>query len=202
MGILNLTPQLKECHGPTVPLSQIFKKTIAIDTSILTVQFLKGNDDAIERFHMSPRIPYFEILTSYFLKKIEFFKQYECKLIWVLDGSSNPLKLSTNISRKQKSNDKYQQLLLAYQQNEVNDKTFIKNLKRDSTAPTDDIIAELVNFFIVAKQHFIISPVEADSQLIYLQVNGIVDIIYTIDSERNNNFGIYSINNIYNSIYL
>ena len=42
----------------------------------------------------------------------------------------------------------------------------------------------------------------ADSQLIYLQVNGIVDIIYTIDSEIIIAFGIYSINNIYNSIYL
>jgi hypothetical protein len=110
MGILNLSSQLKECHGPSILLSKIHGKRIAIDTSILTMQFLTGNDDAIERFHMSPRIPYFEILTSFFMKKISFFKQYECTLIWVLDGSSNPLKNSTNISRKEKRDDKHYHL--------------------------------------------------------------------------------------------
>ena len=87
MGILNLTPQLKECHGPTVPLSQIFKKTIAIDTSILTVQLLKGNDTAIERYHMCPRIPYFEILTSFLFKVQMILHEVEpsnCMYIFIL----------------------------------------------------------------------------------------------------------------------
>jgi hypothetical protein len=50
MGILNLSSQLKECHGPSISLSTVHSKRIAIDTSILTMQFLTACDDAIDRY--------------------------------------------------------------------------------------------------------------------------------------------------------
>ena len=58
MGINGLPKMLRDRNTPTDKIRKIKGCTLGIDSSILSAVFLYSNANAVERYHMVPRMPY------------------------------------------------------------------------------------------------------------------------------------------------
>ena len=183
MGIKDLAPHLRDYKNPVNHLSEIKHKVLGIDVSILSVRFLVGNSNAIDRYHMLPKVPYLELIHGYFGNIISVFQKYNVSCVFVFDGCRNPLKSEENERRQSKIKNAEEELQKLYRNAQEVPSFYLRKLKRDSVKVDEYFLAELISYFKRNSQVFIIAPCEADSQLVYMQNKSIIDYILSEDTD-------------------
>ena len=77
MGINGLPKMLRDRNTPTDKIRKIKGCTLGIDSSILSAVFLYSNANAVERYHMVPRMPYLELIDAHYDPIIQFFNHLD-----------------------------------------------------------------------------------------------------------------------------
>jgi hypothetical protein len=132
---------------------------------------------------MSPRVPYLELIHEYFGRIINLFKKHDIKCVFVLDGARNPLKFMENERRKQHVLQAEQKLKKVYESMQGISTTELNKLKKNAIQVDEYMVAELISYFQRNNHLYIVAPCEADSQLLYMQSNKLVDYIMSEDTD-------------------
>ena len=183
MGINDLAPHLRDYKNPSNHLSEIKDKVLGIDVSILSVRFLVGDSNVIDRYHMKPKVPYLELIHGYFGNIISVFQKHNVSCVFVFDGCRNPLKSEENERRQSKVTRAEEELKRIYTNAQEVSPTYLRKLKKDAVRVDEYFLAELISYLKRNSQCFIIAPCEADGQLVYLQKKNIVSYIMSEDSD-------------------
>lgn len=183
MGINGLPPLLRDPKNLRHDLKDCRAGTVGIDCSILTVKFLHSDPMHIDRYHMLPRVPYGELLHNYFNRFISFFKKYSMPVIFVFDGQRNPLKKNTNDQRQLPIDNSMKQLQDIYKKNEKADQSHINMLRKKAITVDVELVSELIEYFKSSNITYLIAPVEADGQLVFMQKQNIINYILSEDSD-------------------
>ena len=84
------------------------------------------------------------IIDMYMDSLLSVFEANDIKLLFVLDGSKNPLKKDTNVARKKKSDDAYSEMLDLIKTNDTEKRKRINQLKKQALYVREDVVAGFV----------------------------------------------------------
>ncbi len=183
MGITGLSVLMRNKNAPTCKIKRVRGVTLGVDSSILSAKFLYSHTTAIERYHMVPRMPYLTLIDTYYDPIIQYFKTLDIKLIFVLDWARNPLKKATNDTRDLPREEATKELRNIYANHEDVEQAYLDKLRKRAIKPDTEFYAEFIQYLIRKNQAYVIAPVEADSQLVSMQKQGIIDYILSEDSD-------------------
>ena len=148
MGINGLPKMLRDRNTLTDKIRKIKGCTLGIDSSILSTVFLYSNANAIERYHMVPRMPYLTLIDAHYDPIIQFFNNLDIKLLFVLDGARNPitLKKATNDSRDLPHEEAANKLRSIYANDEDVEQAVLEKLRKRAVKPDTEFYAEFIQY--------------------------------------------------------
>jgi exonuclease 1 len=117
---------------------------------------------------------------NYCKKQIRQLKAHKITPIFVFDGDRLPMKRDEEIKRseaKRSQREKAQKLIEEGRKEEAD-----KKLKASISITSAHAFA-LIEYLIEAKITYYVAPYEADAQLAYLYHQGIIDMVFTEDSD-------------------
>ena len=117
---------------------------------------------------------------TYCMELISLLKQHEIFPYIVLDGRKLQAKREKNLERKQYRDENR---IAAHEALQNGNIELANSLFKKSVGVTSNMIYKLIRRLREEKIKFIVSPYEADAQLAYFSMNGIVDLIITEDSD-------------------
>ena len=121
-----------------------------------------------------------EAYIDYCMGMIYLLKQYEIIPYIVLDGRKPRAKREKNLERK---HDRDENRTSACEALAEGNTELAQALYRKSITITSDMICKLILKMREGGIEFLVSPYEADAQLAYLSMNGMVDFVITEDSD-------------------
>ncbi|CAK9800609.1 Exonuclease 1 [Anthophora plagiata] len=173
MGITGLLPFLEKSSKRT-KINEFAGGTVAIDTYCW---LHKGAFCCADKLSMGQST---DAYVHYCMKFIHMLLSYKIKPILVFDGKHLPAKAQTEAKRRearQTNRRKAIELMRMGQHAEG------RNLLRRSIDVTHEMALELIKECHKMNIDCIVAPYEADAQLAYLNISGIVDVVITEDSD-------------------
>jgi len=176
LGKKHLKSNLEELRGTTM----------GIDASKFKNEFIKSKDyrlSVMRNFTAIPKCDNSQLFCLFLNRKKAFFDFYDIKIVLVFDGGRNPLKEATNDNRSRgwvEAATKLHQMRVG----EIEfDLTKMYEYSYKSVYVSDDLRLAMKEWCMNDDVKFLCAPVEADSQLVSLQFQGIIDAILTEDSD-------------------
>ncbi|KAF9394944.1 Rad2 nuclease [Podila verticillata] len=173
MGIQGLLPLVKSIEKP-VNLKDYAGMTLAVDGY---VWLHKGAFACAQEICLGqPTDKY----VKYFMRQIHMFNHFGVKPYVVFDGGYLPSKAATEVdrlSRREESKKQAMELLQSGKSKEA-----LEQFRR-CVDVTPDMAHAVIQALEACRIDFVVAPYEADAQLAYLEMNGIVDGIVTEDSD-------------------
>ncbi|KAF9313542.1 Rad2 nuclease [Podila horticola] len=173
MGIQGLLPLVKSIEK-RVHLKDYAGMTLAVDGY---VWLHKGAFACAQEICLGqPTQKY----VTYFMRQIEMFKFFGVKPYVVFDGGYLPSKAATEddrLSRREESKRQAMELLKSGKSKEA-----LEQFRR-CVDVTPEMAHAVIQALEVSQIDFVVAPYEADAQLAYLEMHGIVDGIVTEDSD-------------------
>lgn len=173
MGITGLIPFLEKASRRT-NINEFAGKTVAIDSYCW---LHKGVFSCAEKLMLGEHT---NLHVNYCMKYINMLLSHKIKPILVFDGRHLPAKAQTEAKRREnrKANrEKAVQLMKMGRHAEAN------NLLKRALDISHEMALEVIKQCQKMNVDCIVAPYEADSQLAYLNINGIADVIITEDSD-------------------
>lgn len=173
MGIYGLLPSIKSIQK-SKHVRDFKGLTVAIDSYCWLHKGSYGIAHELMKYKS------LELLVAYWVKKIEMLIKYDITPIFVFDGANLPMKDKTEENR-----DKNRAAKIALAEEYLADGRIDEANRKFSEAI--DITPLHAFALIIAlkklKLDYYVAPYEADAQLAYLARNGIVDVVFTEDSD-------------------
>ena len=108
MDVKDLTKELRGSNALLSELSDLSGKILGVEFSIWLNEALFSSPEIYHYFHQDPKVSVEPIIESYLNFMYSLFLDNDIKILFVLDGPRNPLKVATNSARKKISeNDKF-----------------------------------------------------------------------------------------------
>ena len=123
------------------------------------------------------------IIDMYMDSLLSVFEANDIKLLFVLDGSKNPLKKDTNVARKKKSDDAYSEMLDLIKTKDTENRKRINQLKKQALYVREDDVAGFVAWCTRKNLKVVCAFMEAEWELCRLESDGIIDGILSEDSD-------------------
>ena len=183
MGIKDLSKQLRVSNKATSKLSDLKDQILGVDTSIWLNRAIYSSPEICHGFHQEPRVSVAHIIDMYMDSLLSIFEANSIKLLFVLDGSRNPLKKDTNIARKKKSDDAYSEMLDLIKTNDTENIKRINQLKKQALYVREDVVAGFVAWCTRKDLKVVCAFMEAEWELCRLESDGIIDGILSEDSD-------------------
>ena len=177
--------KIREAVNDEYPLNGDVQKDpmVAIDASIFIVPAMK-HKQALAEFFMQPPVPVRHVATVV-LSVLQLFQKHRFIPVLCCDGQKNPAKADETMRRYQ-SRPEDQQLLESFYRAPEEDRTLLKDveeLQPKAVYFRSDILYEVVSLARKEGFHVVGAPFEADSQLVSLIRQNIVDFVVTNDSD-------------------
>lgn len=154
---------------------------VAVDISILIVRALKTKD-VITEFFMEPPVPVKKVI-PYIKSRLDLLRNHKFRPILVFDGQRCPAKADETRKRYQNIPAKTETLGRAYSGQTTLSMDDVLKLRKESTFVREDILYEVVNMAKEEGMPVVGAPFEADHQIVSLAMQGVVDYVFTDDSD-------------------
>ncbi|KAF4657323.1 Rad2 nuclease [Perkinsus olseni] len=182
MGINGLLKTLDQLQRPvSQDLSEYRDKRIAVDTYVWLHRGLQAGNAAMDVVTGKPT----NLHLNYCVRRLEvLLSAGVAEVVLVFDGCPLPAKLGVEDDRK-KRREEARELGLEYRK--AGNYTAARKMFTRAADVTPDMAAELIS--VVRGRQFgprvrwLVAPYEADSQLAYLALNGLVDAVISEDSD-------------------
>ena len=188
MGIDGLPSQLK-VDGKYVSQVQpkmLHGKKLGVDAFVWlhrVVSTASNDDDYCRRFHAEPQVPFYEHLYNFLDAELRFWKNLGMEVILVVDGKANPIKASVDTKRRA-GRDKQVDALKAFMTTGAAEGgKKLKGLAKDACHVTREVVSYFLQWANENSVALIGAPMEAEHQLVYMQNEGEIEWIYTVDSD-------------------
>jgi len=153
---------------------------VGIDVSVLMMASL-GSNKSLEGWFMAPPVPVTPV-AKYVQDYCQLLKAYKFDPVLVFDGARNPLKSATTSKRYQNLPADRGKLEAMYSDPATTMPQIVKQ-QRESISIREDTQAEVLSMAPREEIPVVGSPFGADSQLIALMVQGVIDYVLTVDSD-------------------
>ena len=183
MGVTGGAAAVKAVHGPKVNLSTAGRGIAAVDMSHWLVHIGTSSSELANRFHMQPKVPLYDLIFTQLKQRIDSCTALGIMLIFVFDNSRNPLKEDENLRRSAERTKAEALLMETWISAETYDESAVIKLKKRTFYIRDDIIYSTLLVLKHLKQAYIFAPLEADPQVVSLQLLKQVDFIFSDDSD-------------------
>lgn len=174
MGIKDLLPKIKSIQQK-VHIKEFKGQRAAIDSYCWLHQGVYGM-----AHELKDNLQGVEYLVEYCINKLKLLLDYNIKPIFVFDGAEHPMKLKTEEKREKNRNRIMGEAKKLEEEGKV-----IEAMKKynESVNITPKHAYALILALKKLEIEYIVAPYEADAQLAYLSLAGIVDFIITEDSD-------------------
>lgn len=173
MGITGLLPLLKSIQNP-IHISQYEGKTFAVDGYVWLHKgtFSCAMDLALKK----PCKRHID----YCIQRVEMLQSFGVSPYFVFDGGHLPMKLEVEQKRREK---REAALALAFESLENGKKSRAYELFQQCVDVTPLMTLDLIRELRKRNIKYVVAPYEADSQLKYMEMSGLVDGIISEDSD-------------------
>ncbi|KAK5963664.1 Rad2 family nuclease EXO1 PWA37_003989 [Arxiozyma heterogenica] len=173
MGIQGLLPQLKPIQNP-VSLRRYEGQILGVDGYAWLHR--AAYPCAHELVLGKPTEKYLQ----FFIKKISMLRSYKVEPYIVFDGSSIGVKKDTELKRRKKREENR---VIAEKLWNSGDKARAMEYFQKCVDITPEMAKCIIDYCKTNHIKYVVAPFEADSQLVYLEKNGIIDGILSEDSD-------------------
>ncbi|XP_001603157.2 exonuclease 1 [Nasonia vitripennis] len=173
MGITGLIPFLEKSSKKT-NISEFAGKAVAIDTYCW---LHKGAFSCADKIVMGQQT---DAYVKYCMKFVNMLLGHNIKPILVFDGRHLPAKAETEVKRRESREANRKRAAELIKMGKI---TEGKNLLRRSLDVSHKMALEVMKECQAHNVDCIVAPYEADAQLAYLNISGIVDVVITEDSD-------------------
>ncbi|CAL9732221.1 exodeoxyribonuclease 1 [Monosporozyma unispora] len=173
MGIQGLLPQLKPIQNP-VTLRRYEGQILGIDGYAWLHR--AAYSCAQELVLGKPTEKYLQ----FFIKKISMLRNFKIEPYIVFDGGSISVKKDTELKRKQKREENK---AIAERLWNSGDKAHAMEYFQKCVDITPEMAKCIIDYCKINRIRYIVAPFEADSQMVYLEKNGLIDGIISEDSD-------------------
>jgi len=183
MGIQELFTLLLDKEREKTPLNMYRNQTVGIDASVFLMKWLCSSSYLGAYLMMDPPVNFDVLVSQYWDEFHRSFDTEGVNIVLVLDGSRNPAKTITNNDRLQARLAVEQRIMELVQNNNSNDADMVAKLLKSAVYIRNDIVLATSRWATRKNIPFLCAPMEADWQLVQLELSGISSASVSEDSD-------------------
>ena len=186
MGIKDWLEYCNVPKGRTNTLEEVKGKTFAVDASSWMHKILlSGSLGSVPArlFHQFPPGNMQYVVDTWLHYTIECLKSFDIKVVLVFDGARNPAKGMEDEARGAAIEENRAELRRIIADRKKNMQKRMLKCMSDSMYVRVDIVGHVKNFCDLHGIRYCCAPFEADSQLVQLELDGIVDGVIAEDTD-------------------
>ena len=183
MGIQDLLPLIIDKENDEISLKVFEGKVLAVDASIYLMKWLASSPVYGAYLMMRPEVDMFEVVSQFWDDFYSKFVSAGIDIILVMDGARNPAKAMTNSDRSSKREGYLQELRSLFLRNDINEVNTAEKLMKNTVSVTSSIVLATLKWAKAKGVRILCAPVEADWQLVQLELSDCTDGSVTEDGD-------------------
>ena len=179
----DLSKELRQSDKLTSHLSTFSLKVVGLDAPIWLNKALFSSAEITVLYHQLSKVSITHLIAKYFDVLYTVFKANDITILFVLDGTWNPLKARTNHIRQKSNSDACIEMQNLIESGDQNNLKKIATVKKGGLCVREDVLAGFVQWCNDNEIRYVCAFMEAEWELCRLERDGIIDAVVFEDSD-------------------